>query len=207
MITLLYAPVEGAPAIQHALRHIMKFQKRGRTVVFSRTKPDGDVSWVESPKQNWVKQQRHQATGLVEFLEKDDDFLLHCECDGFPINPELWDDAWLQYDYVGAPWGVRGVKGCVTSVLQGVNRVGNGGFSLRSRSLLEDAYKKRLSYPEGVASDVWLCQYPWARITFPSINTAAKFSFESFLPELPDFSTNDSFGFHGRTLHPHLCTV
>ena len=31
----------------------------------------------------------------------------HClliQADGFVINPNKWDDSWLEYDYIGAPW-------------------------------------------------------------------------------------------------------
>lgn len=41
--------------------------------------------------------------------------------DGFPLNANKWNNAFLNYDYVGAPIG---------------NWMGNGGFSLRSRKLL-----------------------------------------------------------------------
>ena len=46
--------------------------------------------------------------------------------DGFILNHHSWDDEFLQYDYIGAPW-------CYTD---GLN-VGNGGFSLRSKKLLK----------------------------------------------------------------------
>jgi hypothetical protein len=43
--------------------------------------------------------------------------------DGFIINPSAWINDFLNYDYIGAPWSN--------------NIVGNGGFSLRSKKLLE----------------------------------------------------------------------
>src|SRR6266850_1256662 len=48
--------------------------------------------------------------------------ILTIQWDGWVINPHLWNDDWLQYDYIGAPWD----DGCV----------GNGGFSLRSKRLM-----------------------------------------------------------------------
>ena len=50
--------------------------------------------------------------------------------DGYVIRPWLWNNDWLQYDYIGAPW-----RDDPTAYLDpwGKNqRVGNGGFSLRS---------------------------------------------------------------------------
>ncbi|HYQ99026.1 MAG TPA: DUF5672 family protein, partial [Casimicrobiaceae bacterium] len=46
--------------------------------------------------------------------------------DGYVVNPEAWDPAFLDCDYIGAKWYWHG---------EGM-RVGNGGFSLRSRRLV-----------------------------------------------------------------------
>ncbi|MBR9844688.1 MAG: glycosyltransferase [Algicola sp.] len=50
------------------------------------------------------------------------DFVLIIQYDGFVVNPDQWNDEFLNFDYIGAPtkWGM-----------------GNGGFSLRSKKLLE----------------------------------------------------------------------
>jgi hypothetical protein len=57
----------------------------------------------------------------------DTDFMMIFQSDGFILNHEAWDDTFLEYDYVGAPW------------FDGV--VGNGGFSLRSTKLMDLASK------------------------------------------------------------------
>ena len=63
----------------------------------------------------------------------DTDYVLVAQWDGFVWHPELWTNEFLQYDYIGAPWP--------TSLLgQGIPKhynVGNGGFSLRSKRLIE----------------------------------------------------------------------
>lgn len=46
--------------------------------------------------------------------------------DGFIQNPLAWDNDWLKIDYLGATWVYK----------DGMN-VGNGGFSLRSKKLIE----------------------------------------------------------------------
>jgi hypothetical protein len=49
----------------------------------------------------------------------------HClivQSDGYVLNGSAWDDEFLKYDYIGAPW-------------LPANIVGNGGFSLRSHRL------------------------------------------------------------------------
>ena len=62
----------------------------------------------------------------------------HClviQPDSFVINPEMWDNSWLEYDYIGAPWEYS--NGSYIDPWGNHQRVGNGGFSLRSKKLLE----------------------------------------------------------------------
>ena len=53
--------------------------------------------------------------------------VLLVQWDGYVINPAAWDPAFLECDYIGATWHWHD---------DGM-RVGNGGFSLRSRRLLQ----------------------------------------------------------------------
>jgi hypothetical protein len=62
----------------------------------------------------------------------DSDFCLVFQLDGFILNPNLWDEGFYDYDYIGAPWPLH-FGGWVSEE----NQVGNGGFSLRSKKLLE----------------------------------------------------------------------
>lgn len=56
----------------------------------------------------------------------DTDFVMVVEHDGFILNPRAWTDEFLDYDYIGAPLYVNDRQ-----------IVGNGGFSIRSKRLLE----------------------------------------------------------------------
>ncbi|OOY36566.1 DUF5672 family protein [Solemya velum gill symbiont] len=63
----------------------------------------------------------------------DTEYCLVIQQNGFVLNPHLWQDQFLEYDYIGAPWPPQmelpdSQGRCV--------RVGNGGFSLRSKKLL-----------------------------------------------------------------------
>lgn len=51
------------------------------------------------------------------------DFVMVVQHDGYPVDLAKWEDAFLEYDYIGAPWD------------DGV--VGNGGFSIRSKRFCE----------------------------------------------------------------------
>jgi hypothetical protein len=65
----------------------------------------------------------------------DTDFTLTIQYDGFIINPDAWRDEFLDYDYIGAPWPWK-ENGFITPFGEHIS-VGNGGFSLRSKKLLE----------------------------------------------------------------------
>src|SRR5215475_11579638 len=56
----------------------------------------------------------------------DTDHVLLIQWDGYVINPSAWKDEFLACDYIGAKWFWH----------DDGHRVGNGGFSLRSRKLL-----------------------------------------------------------------------
>lgn len=60
---------------------------------------------------------------LVNYV--DTDFALIIQHDGYVLNYKSWDPKFLEYDYIGATWNYK----------DGMNN-GNGGFSLRSKRLL-----------------------------------------------------------------------
>ena len=119
---------------------------------------------------------RHVATSHV----------LVIQWDGYVVNPELWDDHFLDCDYIGAPWRD--------------GSVGNGGFSLRSRRLLH-ALQDRGFTEVSEAEDAAICGIFRARLTgefkivFAEAALARRFSFEMEVE--PIFSGSRTFGFHG----------
>ena len=66
----------------------------------------------------------------------------HClviQADGFVLNPDRWQPKFLEYDYIGAPWPEKLTLHPTQQILDmKQNQVGNGGFSLRSKKLLEE---------------------------------------------------------------------
>lgn len=112
----------------------------------------------------------------------------HClvvQWDGFVLNANKWKPEFLQFDYIGAPW----------PQFDDGRDVGNGGFSLRSKRLLEACQEPqfRLEGPEDVAicrtnrdfleEDNGIC--------FADFDLAKSFAFERTQPDQP------TFGFHG----------
>ena len=111
--------------------------------------------------------------------------LLVVQWDGYVVNASAWTDEFLAYDYIGAPWGFHTDQ----------HRVGNGGFSLRSRRLFDALKDETISKldPEDHAICRWYRPYleQHHAIRFADEELAKHFSFETtYIDQLP-------FGFHG----------
>jgi hypothetical protein len=112
-------------------------------------------------------------------------FVLIVQWDGYIVDPGMWSGAFRNYDYVGAPIPEQ----------DGTAWVGNGGFSLRSRRLLDAL--PGLEQPTGVAEDVVICRRNRERlegehqVKFAPVALATRFSYEMRHPGRP------TFGFHG----------
>lgn len=108
--------------------------------------------------------------------------VLIVQWDGFILHPKLWDSSFLNYDYIGAAWS----QPTETSV-------GNGGFSLRSKRLLEALHHPDIviEHPE----DLCICVTNRQKLEedgliFAPVEVAERFSVERT-------SWHHSFGFHG----------
>lgn len=129
----------------------------------------------------------------------DFEYSMHIHLDGYPINYHLWDDEYLEYDYIGAPWPAT-MNWCGGKPL-----VGNG-VSIRSKRLYEETklisgYEKIYS-SHGVHEDVFISSYYFLRnhleskgIKFAPVELAKKFSVE--IPIDEEHTLNNSFMFHG----------
>ncbi len=122
----------------------------------------------------------------------DTDYALIIQHDGYVKNPEAWTDEFLKYDYIGAPWWYK----------DGHN-VGNGGFSLRSKKLLQctAGFFSKLTEARTHPEDHQICRTyrkqfeELYNITFAPEELAAKFSFEGW-NQLGTWS--GQFGFHSH---------
>jgi hypothetical protein len=115
----------------------------------------------------------------------DTDFCLSIHDDGFVINPHLWQEKFLEYDYIGAPWA------------EGF--VGNGGFTLRSKLFMSVCQE----IPWNGEHDDWhACvthrDYFISRgCKYAPMDLAVTFSLEGMIPGY-DYNLDNCFGFHGR---------
>jgi hypothetical protein len=136
------------------------------------------------------------------------DYCLLVQPDGYVIRPHLWDNDWFNYDYIGAPWRIED-RSFITPFNEHI-QVGNGGFSFRSKKLLE--VPKQIEIPWDVnqgnfykhfnygstSEDGNICVhnrhlYESQGCKFAPLNVAVKFSKEREIPENVGMET---FGFH-----------
>lgn len=73
---------------------------------------------------------------LYKYVHTDYAILIHA--DGFIVNPSAWQDEFLQYDYIGAPWPIPDDNDKISFRDEegDLYRVGNS-VSLRSKRLME----------------------------------------------------------------------
>lgn len=104
--------------------------------------------------------------------------------DGFVLNGAAWDPIFLDFDYIGAAW----------PQFDDGHDVGNGGFSLRSRRLLDTC--KLLPFDGLEAEDIVIGRTCRSRleaegIRFAPAAIASRFAYERTAPN------GREFGFHG----------
>jgi len=194
---LIYNPEKDPNLSARVLNHVCSGIDFGTVVHLASRRPTSahPGEWIEVAPATLWQGQRFQALELGRYFTTP--FLLHVEVDGFPVNFHLWDPAFLEYDFIGAPWPAKMLEPGHT------NRVGNGGCSLQSRKFRDfvDAHAHR--YREGTLSDVFLCrdlEEPacQAGIRYAPVDVALRFSYENKLPDFPRWKPEMSFGFHGR---------
>lgn len=175
-----------------ALNHCLRFATFKDTYFFSH---DVRVPYFKSiPEIKSIEQySEFMVKSLPDLIQAD--YCLIIQSDGFIINPFAWDDEFLNYDYIGAPWP------------QHNHICGNGGFSLRSKKFLAMqkiiCKKIKVDLPE----DHLLCitlrkQFEKLGCRYAPKEIAYKFS-----TEIGDWQNNKSFGFHDLKIHVKFATL
>ncbi len=115
------------------------------------------------------------------------DFVLLVQWDGYVIDGTRWESGFLGFDYIGAPWSWRPVG----------QQVGNGGFSLRSRRLLELLAAPEV--PVGHPEDALICRAWRPALEARGIRFADPVTARRFAVEIEPVAQagGPSFGFHG----------
>lgn len=154
-----------------------------------------DVQYIKITPLTYTDYSIFVMSKLNNFV--DTEFVLIVQSDGFVTNVNKFDPRFLNYDYIGAPWTdakhYRSVK------------VGNGGFSLRSKKFLEvsQKYCPLVRFNE----DVLVCIlfrniFLKHGIKYAPLELAAKFSYET-KDAVKNVTMYDTFGIHGKNEYYH----
>lgn len=127
--------------------------------------------------------------------------LLHMEWDSAVMNPLAWNQRWMDYDFIGAPWPDHHDAGWPKCGSH--NNVGNNGFSLKSKRFCELVAKSVEHFKDdpSMVRQMDSCDRyasrtirPWLEengVVFASADEAWKFSCESRVYA-------GEFGAHGK---------
>lgn len=185
-VTLVAATSVAVPATISAIRASMAQADFGEVLLLTDKRPANlcpSINWRPiEPLASRREYSRFMLQGLPEHIRTS--HALCIQWDGFVLNGSAWRSAFLEFDYIGAPW---------PHFSDGRN-VGNGGFSLRSQRLLRASAKLRLGdsdLEDLVISRLCRSELEAEGIRFAPEQVARAFSYERMEP------TGQEFGFHG----------
>lgn len=176
-----------------ALKYCLLDLQFEKVKILSPIKPiniDENIEYINIPELSYKTYSDFMIRNLNDYVTTK--YILTIQDDGFIINPNLWSDKFYNYDYIGSPWR--------NSFRYNYIRVGNGGFSLRSKKFLEIC--KKYCPTNRFNEDHLICVtyrniFLKYNIKYADLQIAAKFSCETLLDDYKN-SFKTSFGFHGK---------
>ena len=182
---------------------------------------NGDFNIIKIHKFKDIVEYNNFTLNLNDYVMSD--FALLIQHDGHIVNYRNWDNSFLEFDYIGAPWPLDDnwnkrwdlyPKELSNKIKENLkkNRVGNGGFSLRSKKFLEYASSfERNFIKHGVPEDIYLNIYNYEKaldfgIKYPTVSKALEFSYEtplkgsnlSKVKKYHFFNKHKHLGWHGN---------
>jgi len=150
---------------------------------------------------NYEEYNRFIVFELHKHIETE--FALIVQDDGFVTGPHQWRKEFLNYDYIGAPWPLPMDDFSYRDPFGNLIRVGNGGFSLRSKKLLSLPTELNLEWRSyfGFFNEdgFFTCHnrhlFEERGCVFAPIEVAKYFSHEKKIPEIEGIIP---FGFHRK---------
>jgi len=188
-----------------ALKYSMKNIKFGETLLLTDKNVSlNDIKTIKIETLDYIAYSKFIVYELHKYINTD--FALIIQNDGFVINPDKWDDKFLEYDYIGAPFPIPPSHDNISyrDPFGNLIRVGNGGFSLRSKKLLQLPTTLNLEWKayfgyyneDGFFAVHNKHVFENNGCKYSPVDLAARFSIEKDTPETIGVT---SFGFHGKS--------
>jgi len=186
-VTVVLSAYRNYEAVEPVISTMLNECNFKRIIILTPDEIDTQYENILLPKMSISDYSVYVIKQLINDIKLDTEFILLTQPHGFVIDGSAWKNEFLDYDYIGAPW---------PSWVHPHYRVGNGGFSLRSKKLmtiLQDN-KYTAQHPE----DAQICRIlrpalEKENIEFAPIELAEWFSYESM------FKTHQTFGFHAES--------
>lgn len=175
--------------VENTVRDFLyKFPKEINTIViFNKEKDSAEGRFIY--QKQFIENKAHYSNFCLNYLYRyvRDDLVFIIQTDSFIYNSNYWDDQFLEYDYIGAP-------------VEYYNNqlVMNGGFSIRSRKLLEriSQYNYNGPHPEDrFITAIERKELENEGFKFAPETLAQKFAYEP--SKRYNIFKHDSFGVHG----------
>ena len=205
---------EGVKALEYSTKYI----EFNNVFLLSDQTISGNFDLISIKKIRDVEDYNNEILNLSKHIKSE--YVLIIQHDGHVINHKKWDDLFLKFDYIGAPWPNSNKwnerwkyypKEMEEKILKNLNlnRIGNGGFSLRSKKFLD--YSRSYKEVDGAPEDIFLNILNYDKafeygIKYPDVKTAISFSYEIPLKgknlekekRFHFYNKNDHFGWHGN---------
>lgn len=181
-------PEESVKALLYSSKQI----QFGSIKLFAHYKPNNlpdHIEYIQTEKLTHDTINWFALNELPKFINNE--YMLSIHDDGFVINPHLWTDEFLKYDYIGAPWPA--LDWCSK------NRVGNGGFVLKSKKFMniEQILPNTNLHNDVLVTNTYFDYFTYHGCKYAPVDVAAKFSLEHAIPEC-EYNLENTFGFHGK---------
>jgi hypothetical protein len=162
-----------------------------------------NIKTVKIEQLDYIDYSRFIVYDLYKHINTD--HVLIIQDDGFVVNAHKWDDEFMKYDYIGAPFPIPSADDTISyrDPFGKLIRVGNGGFSFRSKKILSLATELNLEWKSyfGYYNEdgFFTCHnrhiYEENGCVYAPVEVAARFSIENQTEETKNI---EPFGFHGK---------
>ena len=198
-IALVAVACTKVPETIEAMKKCQAQMEFNRSMLFTHEDVEAEgIDVIKIEKLDYKGYNEFVAMKLWQYIGAD--YVLLCQNDGYITDVSKWTDEFFLFDYIGAPWPIPEDDKTYRTPSGRLVRVGNGGFSLRSRRLLRAPTILGLEFTDRGTGfpheDGFLCVHSRDElekhgIKFAPVHIAAQFSTELTVPE-----TVKSFGGH-----------
>lgn len=147
-VTLVAMTSVNVTATIKAMEYSMKGIDFGEVVLITHKKPFGlpkTIRYSHTSKLTNIDDFNYKMVyELGDHIQTEYALIVHA--DGFVVNPQMWRDEFLDYDYIGAPWPLpkEGDTTTYRDIYGNICRVGNSA-GIRSKRLMD--FPKKANVP------------------------------------------------------------